>query len=74
VRPGDLVIADHDGIVVLDPARAEATLRAAAEVKLTEARIVARLDAGDGLRACLNMEEHATCLAAGQPSTLRITV
>ena len=74
VRPGDLVIADHDGIVVLDPAAAEATLIAAAGVKLTEARIMAVLDAGGGLGACLNMDDHAARLAAGQPSTLRITV
>jgi len=73
VRPGDLVIADHEGIVVLDPATAEATLRAAAGVKEAEARIVARLDAGGSLRDCLNVEEHAARLAAGEPSTLRIT-
>lgn len=74
VRPGDLVIADQDGIVVLDPDAAEATLAAAAEVKLAEARVVAALSAGGNLRACLNVDEHAARLAAGQPSTLRITV
>jgi RraA family protein len=74
VRPGDLVIADHDGIVVLDPASAEATLVAAAEVKRTEERIMAVLAAGGGLGACLNVDEHAARLAAGQPSALRITV
>jgi RraA family protein len=51
VRPGDLVIADHNGIVVLDPATAEATLRAAAQVEPTEARIRAVLDAGGSLSA-----------------------
>jgi regulator of RNase E activity RraA len=74
VRPGDLVIADHNGIVVLDPATAEATLRAAAQVEQTEARVRAVLDAGGGLGACLNVEEHAARLAAGEPSTLRVTV
>lgn len=64
----------RNGIVVLDPATAEATLRAAAEVERTEARIKAVLDAGGGLSACLNLEEHAAALAAGQPSTMRITV
>ena len=71
--PGDLVIADHDGIVVLDPAGAEATLVAAAEVKLAEARVLAGFAAGDDLSGLLNVEEHAARLAAGQPSTLRIT-
>jgi regulator of RNase E activity RraA len=71
---GDLVIADREGIVVLDPATAEATLRAAAEVKQAEARVVAVLEAGGGLRDCLNLEEHAQSLRSGRPSTLRITV
>lgn len=74
VRPGDLVIADHDGIIVLDPTTAEATLIAAAGVKQAEARVVASLNAGGSLRTCVNMDEHAARLAAGQPSTLRITV
>ncbi|MGE5830484.1 MAG: RraA family protein [Micromonosporaceae bacterium] len=72
VRPGDLVIGDRDGIVVLDPATAAATLAAAAEVKQAEARVVARLTAGGSLRECLNVDEHVTRLTAGEPSTLRI--
>jgi len=73
VRPGDLVIADRDGIVVLDPAKAAATLSAAAEVKRAEARVLARLAAGGSLRDCLNVDDHASRLAEGEPSTLRIT-
>ena len=42
VSAGDIVIADIDGIVVLDPALAAAQLRAAAQVKATEARVEAR--------------------------------
>jgi RraA family protein len=73
VCPGDLVIADRDGIVVLDPATAAATLAAAVEVKQAEARIMARLAAGGGLRDCLNVDDHAARLAAGESSTLHIT-
>jgi RraA family protein len=73
VSPGDLVIADHDGIIVLDPSTAEATLLAAADVKRAEARFMDGLDAGGSLRTLLNMQEHAASLAAGQPSALRIT-
>jgi len=73
VCPGDLVIGDRDGIIVLDPATAEATLSAAADVKQAEARVVARLAAGGSLRDCLNVDDHAGRLAAGEPSTLRIT-
>jgi regulator of RNase E activity RraA len=73
VCPGDIIIADLDGIVVLDPATATARLVAAAQIKATEARVVARLDRGDTLHDCLNVDEHAGRLARGEPSTLRFT-
>jgi regulator of RNase E activity RraA len=73
VRPGDLVVADRNGIVVLDPAAAPAQLAAAAEIKAAEARAIARLDAGASLRDCFNVDEHAERLARGEPSTLRFT-
>jgi RraA family protein len=73
VRPGDLVIADRDGIIVLDPATAAATLAAAANVKAAEARVLTHLSAGGGLGDCLNVDDHARRLAEGEPSTLRIT-
>jgi 4-hydroxy-4-methyl-2-oxoglutarate aldolase len=74
VSPGDVVIADHDGIVVLDPATVKDVLEAAATVKATEARVVARLDAGGTLSDCLNVEEHARRLDQGEPSVLRFTL
>jgi RraA family protein len=73
VRPGDLVIADHDGIVVLDPARAEACLTAAAALKATESEVAARLSAGVPLGECVNLAEHTGRLARGEPSALRFT-
>jgi RraA family protein len=74
VCPGDIVIADLDGIVVLDPATAIDRLAAAVEVKATEARVVARLDQGGTLHECLNVEEHAQRLARGEPSSLHFTL
>ena len=74
VHSGDIVIADHDGIVVLDPSQAIAQLTAAAEVMTTEARVVERLAAGATLADCLNLTAHADRLARGEPSTLRFTV
>jgi regulator of RNase E activity RraA len=74
VAAGDLVIADHDGIVVLDPATATATLTAAAQVMAAEARVTQRLSAGATLGDCLNLAEHVDRLARGEPSKLRITV
>jgi RraA family protein len=74
VRAGDLVIADLDGIVVLDPATAVADLTAAVAVKEAEARVVARLDDGATLGDCVNVHEHADRLARGEPSALRFIV
>jgi len=73
VRPGDLVIGDRDGIVVLDPARAEACLTAAVALKATEAEIAARLSSGAALGECVNLAEHTERLSRGEPSTLRFT-
>jgi len=74
VSPGDLVIADENGIVVLDPDTAVAHLTAAAEVMATEARVIERLAAGATLGDCLNVTEHAERLARGEASRLRFTV
>jgi 4-hydroxy-4-methyl-2-oxoglutarate aldolase len=74
VHPGDIVIADHDGIVVLDPKTAVVRLTAAAQVMATEARVVARLSAGAPLGECLNLSAHVDRLARGEPSRLQFTV
>lgn len=74
VNPGDIVIADHDGIVVLNPADAVARLTAAAGVTAAEAPVVARLDAGATLGECVNVADHVAALRRGEPSTLRFTV
>jgi 4-hydroxy-4-methyl-2-oxoglutarate aldolase len=73
VRPGDLVIGDRDGIVVLDPASAEAVLTAAVALKATEVDVAARLSAGAPLGECVNLAEHTGRLSRGEPSTLRFT-
>jgi regulator of RNase E activity RraA len=49
VRPGDVVIADEVGVVVLDPAEAEAAADRAIAMQEAEAKTRARLDAGEKL-------------------------
>lgn len=73
VSPGDLVIADLDGIVVLDPASVTDVLAAAADVKKTESRVIARIERGATLVDCLNVTEHAERLERGEPTALRFT-
>jgi regulator of RNase E activity RraA len=74
VQSGDIVIGDHDGIVVLDPATAIAHLTAATEVMVREARVAARFAEGATIGDCLDIAAHADRLARGEPSTLRFTV
>jgi 4-hydroxy-4-methyl-2-oxoglutarate aldolase len=74
VRAGDIVFADRDGIVVLDPAGAVAQLSAAVGVMATEARVIERLDAGATLGECVDVAHHVDRLRRGEPSKLRFTV
>jgi 4-hydroxy-4-methyl-2-oxoglutarate aldolase len=74
VGAGDIVIADHDGIVVLDPATAIGSLTAAAELMATEARVADRLAQGAALGDCVNLADHTERLARGEQSSLRFTI
>ena len=49
VRPGDVIIADECGIVVLDPKEAEAAAERAIGMQEAEVKSRARLDAGEKL-------------------------
>jgi len=49
VRPGDVIIADECGVVVLDPADAEAAADKAIGMQEAEVKSRARLDAGEKL-------------------------
>lgn len=49
VRPGDVVIADECGVVVMDPADAEAAADRAIAMQDAEVKTRARLDAGEKL-------------------------
>jgi regulator of RNase E activity RraA len=72
VNPGDIVLADEGGIVVVSPERLPTVLDAAAAVKEAEARLVAKLDAGLMLRDGLNLDEHVAALVRGEASSLRL--
>jgi 4-hydroxy-4-methyl-2-oxoglutarate aldolase len=70
IAPGDLILADDEGIIVLDPTRAEALLDSAAAIKEAEATVIARLNAGSHLSDGLNVAEHTKTLLDGKPSSL----
>lgn len=74
VNPGDVVLADDEGILVLAPDRAMELVVAARDVKDAEARAIRRMTSGASLSDCLNIDEHATLLENGQPTSLRFLV
>ncbi len=73
VTPGDIVLADADGIVIAPRAQLEATLERAAEIERVEAAVLRALQGGTDLISLTNLAEHVARLRAGEPSTLAIT-
>ena len=71
VNPGDLILADLEGIIVVDPARAPDLLDTAATIKKLEGRAIEALAAGATLSDGLNLAEHVDTLRRGEPSSLR---
>jgi 4-hydroxy-4-methyl-2-oxoglutarate aldolase len=70
VNPGDLILADDEGMIVVEPAKVDALLDAAAAIKRAEGRLVERLNAGATLSDGLNLAEHVEALRRGEPSAL----
>ena len=71
VEPGDVVIGDRDGIVVVSEADLPELLPKAEEVQRTETAVMERLERGEGLLDLLNFAEHCDAVRQGQPSRLR---
>ena len=70
VNPGDIVVADDDGIIIGSVAELTALVPAAREVERREAIIAARMAAGQGLLTMLNLGEHVAALERGEPGRL----
>lgn len=74
VNPGDLVLGDDEGLVVLDPQRAGGVLDAALAVKNTEHEVVELLNGGSTLSDAFNLADHVNALQRGEQSVLRALV
>jgi 4-hydroxy-4-methyl-2-oxoglutarate aldolase len=70
VNPGDLILADSEGLIVVDPAKLPELLQAAAAIKAAEQAVIDRLDDGRTLSDGLNLAEHVAALERGEPSAL----
>ncbi|HWK26762.1 MAG TPA: RraA family protein [Solirubrobacter sp.] len=73
VTPGDVVLADDDGIVIAPRAQLDACLERAAEIERTEAAVLAAVRGGASLIDMTNLTEHVAALRAGEASALAIT-
>lgn len=71
VNPGDIILADSEGVIVVDPQRIEDLLKLAADIKDAEGNLIRRLDAGSTLSDGLNLQEHVDALTRGEPSSLK---
>ena len=73
VQPGDLVVADDDGIVIAPRAQLEACLERAGQIERTEAAVLAGIQGGASLIELTNLAEHVAALRRGESSALAIT-
>jgi regulator of RNase E activity RraA len=74
INPGDLILADKDGIVVMNKEEAVTTIMKAEEIQTKE--IVALQKIQDGIRfnQICNIDENVENLKAGIASKLRLTI
>src|SRR3954451_3757941 len=73
VNPGDLVMADDDGIVIAPRAQLEACLERAEAIEGVEAKVLGEVRLGGSLIDMTNLHEHVAALRTGDPSSLAIT-
>ena len=70
VRPGDILVGDDDGIVVLNDAELDSALEAAEGIQRREGAIRAAIQHGTSLFDQLNFAEHVAALRDERPSSL----
>ena len=74
VGPGDILLGDDDGIVVLSDVELDAALDTAVAIQRREATIRSAIQGGTSLFEQLNFAEHVENLQSGRPSSLTFTV
>ena len=74
VRPGDLVLGDDDGIVVVSDDEVLALLEGAEAIQRREEALQAAIAGGASLFDSLNYDEHLVALEAGRGQPARLLV
>src|SRR4051812_23445088 len=72
VTPGDLVLADDDGIVIAPRSQLEACLERAGEIERVEAAVLRGIQGGASLIEMTNLAGHVARLRSGEESKLAI--
>ena len=73
VRPGDLVLADDDGVVLGSVEEVAAAIDGAEEIQAREEALRAAIERGESIFDHLNLDEHLAALSAGADSRLRFS-
>lgn len=71
VNPGDVILADNEGVIVVDPNKIRTLLESAAAIKESEGKLIQRLNAGSTLSDGLNLLEHVDALTRNESSSLK---
>lgn len=71
-NPGDMILADSEGVVVVDNERVRTILELATIIKDAEGKVAERLNAGFMLSDGLNLREHVDALALWQTFVTRV--
>ena len=73
VRPGDLVLADDDGVVLGSPDEVAGAIDGAEEIQRREEALRAAIERGESIFDHLNLDEHLAALRDGADSRLRFS-
>lgn len=74
VNPGDILLGDDDGIIVVSEDELATLLPIAEQIEARERVAIGRVQAGESLLTMLNYAEHRTNLEAGVESALRFLI
>jgi 4-hydroxy-4-methyl-2-oxoglutarate aldolase len=74
VNPGDILLGDDDGIVIVSDTELNEALETAEAIQRREGTIRSAIQGGTSLFEQLNFSEHLENLQSGRPSSLRFTV
>ncbi|MFC2123520.1 RraA family protein [Bacteroidota bacterium] len=73
INPGDFILGDQDGVVIIDPGEAESIISKAEKVREMEDKVFKKILEGIPFNDMLNTEEHYEKLKKGLPSTFKFT-